>query len=331
MITPVTLPEWSSRVLVPGFYRMPAWKYHADCCPEPSLSSTIAKTLLDKSPRHAWTDHPRLCPDFEPDDEKKFDFGSVMHELLLGQGAGTMEVEADSWRSNAAKAARAAIIEQGGQPILSKDIPRATAMRMACRDQLEAAGLGHVFADSNRSEVVMVWQDEGGIWCRAMIDWHVFEGVGLTVYDLKTSGTAVRPDALGWKVVDQGYEVQAAFYERGLAVLLPEMLGRVTWRWVFQEDKPPFSISVGELDGAGKTIGAKKSAAAISIWRHCIETGSWPRWPTGIHSITYPMRAEADWIEREMSDPQLQALTINPLVPVQESRGGLDMLPELAP
>jgi hypothetical protein len=62
--------------------------YHADPAPAPSLSSSIAKTILHQTPRHAWFEHPRLNPNFEPKDDSKFDLGSVAHELLLGKGAG---------------------------------------------------------------------------------------------------------------------------------------------------------------------------------------------------------------------------------------------------
>jgi hypothetical protein len=318
MITPITLPP-GQRVAAPGFYRMTVAQYHADPCPTPSLSASIAKVLLDKSPRHAWTAHPRLNPDFDPPDDAKFDFGSAAHEIMLGMGAGIVEVDADSWRTKAAQAERDEILAAGKQPILSKDMVRAEEMVVAARAQLADCDLGHVFADPGRSEVVMVWQDEGGIWCRAMLDWHAFEGAGLTVYDLKTS-TSAHPSALGFKIADLGYEVQAGFYERGLATLMPELLGRITWRWVFVEAAPPFALTVCELDGAGKVIGAKKAAAAVALWRRCMETGQWPAYGAGVYRVTYPMRSEEQWTEREMSDLAFRDLVISPMLPEPPAR-----------
>jgi hypothetical protein len=318
MIHPIDLAA-GQRVTWPGFYRMSAAQYHADCCPEPSLSASMAKVLLDKSPKHAWTAHPRLNPDHAPQNETKFDFGSAAHEILLGKGAGLVEVDADDWRTKAARAERDDILAAGKQPILIADMARAKALADAARRQLDACGLAHVFADPSRSEIVMVWRDEGGIWCRSMLDWNWIEPPGLTVYDLKTASNA-HPSSLGFRIADYAYELQAGFYERGLATLLPDLLGRVTWRWVFVEDKEPFALSVAELDGAGKTIGAKKAAAAVALWGECVRTGEWPAWPAGVHRVEYPMRAEEQWLAREENDPALQALTINPMIPEPAER-----------
>ena len=43
-------------------------EYHADPAPEPSLSRSLAHTLLTRSPRHAWQAHPRLNPAWLPDE-----------------------------------------------------------------------------------------------------------------------------------------------------------------------------------------------------------------------------------------------------------------------
>jgi len=65
----------------PGVYDIPDKEYHADPCPVPSLSSTLARTLLNQSPLHAWTKHPRLNPDHEPEEKRTFDIGRV-HQVL---------------------------------------------------------------------------------------------------------------------------------------------------------------------------------------------------------------------------------------------------------
>ena len=62
--------------------------YHSDCCDEPSLSSSIAGLLIDQTPKHAWTAHPRLNPNFKPESSPAMNLGSVAHELLLGKGGG---------------------------------------------------------------------------------------------------------------------------------------------------------------------------------------------------------------------------------------------------
>ncbi len=48
---------------------VPSAVYFADPAAQPSLTQSIAKILIEKSPLHAWHEHPRLGgkPD-EPDD-----------------------------------------------------------------------------------------------------------------------------------------------------------------------------------------------------------------------------------------------------------------------
>ena len=66
-----------------GVYQMPAEEYHADPCPEPSLSASLIKTLLARSPLHAWHEHPRLNPNVVKEERKEYDRGSAAHALLL--------------------------------------------------------------------------------------------------------------------------------------------------------------------------------------------------------------------------------------------------------
>lgn len=64
----------------PGLYLgVPEAEYHADPCPEPSLSSTIAKTLLASSPLHAAVRHPRLARQQQKVEREAFDRGKVAH------------------------------------------------------------------------------------------------------------------------------------------------------------------------------------------------------------------------------------------------------------
>src|SRR5579885_3028935 len=103
---------------------VPAEDYHADPAPEPSLSAGIARRLISQSPLHAWTAHPRLNPDHRDEHGDRLDFGSAAHSLLL-EGLDVCEViEADSWRTNAAKDARDGARASGLIPLLRKDYER---------------------------------------------------------------------------------------------------------------------------------------------------------------------------------------------------------------
>src|SRR4051812_45119883 len=90
-----------------GIHDLSADGYHADPAEQPSLSSTIARRLLDSSPLHAWTEHPKLNPNYKPKKPRHaFDVGTACHALLLEGRNAVSVVDAENWKTNAAKALR---------------------------------------------------------------------------------------------------------------------------------------------------------------------------------------------------------------------------------
>ena len=110
------------RISEPGVYSLPPEVYHGDPCAEPSLSSSVAKLLLGRSPLHAWHSHPRLNPDYRPRPESKImDLGSVAHQVILEQSwDGIAICDENDWRKKDAQAFRAAARADGQTPILRK-------------------------------------------------------------------------------------------------------------------------------------------------------------------------------------------------------------------
>jgi hypothetical protein len=95
--------------------------------------------LLDKSPRHAALRHPRLNPSWEPYEDTKFNIGNAAHKLLIGRGKELVIVEADDWRTKAAKEAREIAREEGKTPILRRKLDEVERMVQAA---LESAMRG---------------------------------------------------------------------------------------------------------------------------------------------------------------------------------------------
>jgi hypothetical protein len=294
---------------------VPAADYHRDPGESPSLSSSVAKILLDATPRHAWTAHPRLNPAFEAETDAKFDLGSVAHELILGRGKGYDVVEADDWRSKAAKEARDAARARGLVPILARHALDAWAMaRSVVKRMREIPDLSPLLGDSETSlanglaERVMVWRDIGGALCRAMID---FQGPAPTaIWDIKTTGVLLDDETRARQIVNLGHDVQAAFYLRGLSQLLPDLAGRFRWRWIVVEDSPPFEVRVIEPLAELLEIGDRKAALAIEKWRRCVDTGRWPGYPPHVTRIGLPAWATERWLERERTDPDADAMVL---------------------
>src|SRR6478736_1784528 len=115
-------------ITTPGFYHdLTEAQYHADPAPIPSLSSSCAKTLVQKSPMHAYAEHPRLGAAHREDTDE-MDFGSLAHRLLLGKGAEIAELSSDSWRGKEAAAFWDKAKAEKKIPVLSKNLVRAESM-----------------------------------------------------------------------------------------------------------------------------------------------------------------------------------------------------------
>src|SRR6185503_15222345 len=94
-------------------------EYHNDPCETPSLSASIAKLLIDKSPMHAHAAHPRFGGE-KYESSAAQDAGTLIHRLLLGAGKDIETIDADDYRTNAAKAARDAAKAAGRIPVLTR-------------------------------------------------------------------------------------------------------------------------------------------------------------------------------------------------------------------
>lgn len=306
------LPHRGSHITLPGFYpNMPAAQYHADPCTDPSLSSSIAKVLIDQSPQHAWYSHPRLNPSHKESDDAKFDLGSAAHAILFGAGRELCVIDEEDYRKTAAKASRDDAIANGLQPILARQHQQAIEMAAithrnlsmveGCEDFFgsEADGV-HVF-----NELMIAWHDEGGIWCRALIDRLCISKDAMTVYDLKTTGTSAAPHEVGRYQYNMHHEIQAAFYERGLQTLISSPVAdRLKVRFIVQETDKPYALTVNEVD---LTIGRKEVSQAVHMWGSCLKAKNWPGYPRQVLKQYMPGFMETKWLEREANDPSIRS------------------------
>lgn len=297
------------RVMItePGIYRdFDGDSYFADPCPEPSLSQSIAKVLIEQSAQHAAVEHPRLSVDAEGDDAvdaegekyvKAQAIGNAAHKLILGRGKEIEIIDRIDFKSKEARDLRDAATASGRVPILKKHMLAAERMVAAAWTQIKRHEADDCFRNG-AGEVMIAWQEDG-IWFRSLIDW--LHDDLLTVDDYKTGGVSVAPHGIGMRMVDQGWDIQAAMIERGLAVLDPERAGRRRFRFIAQENEAPFAMTVCQLSESVLTMGRKKLQAAIDIWRRCIETDTWPPYINRVILPEYPGWQESRWLDREVS------------------------------
>jgi len=288
----------------PGIYPdFPIDAYFADPCPAPSLTQSVAKVIIERSPLHAWSLHPRLGGKVREDDyDSAKAIGNAAHKLFLERGKDVVVLDFPDFRKGEARTARDLVVAEGKVPILDKHHKRATWMVKRAREHLQCFGLSEFASDT---EVVLAWKD-GDIWCRTMID-KLSTTRGLVV-DFKTTGMCCSPTALPRMMVDMGWDVQAAMHDRGLNVLHPESTGRRRHLFVVQENEEPYAITVAQMSRDTLTMGHKKLQTAVDLWAASIVTQVWPGYPTEVVVPEYPGYAEQQWLDREIRDAARQRL-----------------------
>lgn len=284
-----------------GIYaNMPVSDYFADPTPAPSLNQSLVKIILDKSPLHAWYAHPRLNPDFVRDEDRKYDVANIAHMLLIGRGRELVILPHEDWRTKEAKALRDEATAQNKLAVLGKHYELADRMVRSARQQLEQRDYPQLFSDQHGDgEAVLIWSEKS-IWCRQMIDWLAHDY--LIVTDYKTTQESAAPHTLARKMAADGWHIQAAMAERGLAHLDPKNIGRRRYLFVVQEVTSPYLLNVVEMSEAALTMGRKQLRAGIDVWKRCIETNYFSGYPLQTIVPDFPEWAEAQWLDREQTE-----------------------------
>jgi hypothetical protein len=262
----------------PGIFDFDAATYHADPCPYPSLSSSVANILLTQSPAHAWLAHPRLNPAFTVtrETDSRLDLGSIAHAMLLEPHTDPIViVDAADWRTKAAKEQRDAAHAAGKFAILAHKYADVQAMVIAARAYIDTTELAGIF-ETGDAERTIIWQ-EGETWCRARPD--LLSADRRIIVDYKTTDSAA-PDAFSKQIGRMGYDLQSEFYSRGMFAIT----GREDAAFVFlvQEITRPYACSLISLSNAYREVGQLKVKRALSIWDKCTHQHSWPGYDTRI-------------------------------------------------
>lgn len=283
----------------PGLLRLPPADYHRDPAPQPSLSSTLARLIIGRSPLHAWTASPRLNPGWQPDERKTFDIGRAAHRALLGAGDEFAAIPEGLLASNGAastKEAKAFIADcrdRGVTPLKEAEVDRIGLMVETARDRLAAMG---ITLDPERSEIAALAEIDG-VWCRAMID-NAPADPGQPLWDFKTTENA-SPEACMRSIMSYGYDLQAAHYLDTWRAATGEDR---RFRFIFQEKAAPFEVCVVELHDDSLMMGRKRAAMARQKWRWCIERNRWPGYPLGVQQVQLPEFYQSAFLERESAE-----------------------------
>lgn len=280
---------------------IPAADYHLDLvADQPTLSKSIIQILLTSSPAHAFAAHPKLNPDLVRKEEAKYDVGTAAHAVLLeGRENAVAVIDADSWRTNAAKEVRDHARAEGRVPLLAHDWADVQAMVAAVHTQLEALTAAPPLFTDGLPEQTLVWEEDGVV-CKARLDW--LRDDNSAIDDLKTTGASAAPETYSRTLLGIGGDLQAAFYLRGCRAVF----GRApAFRFAVVETSPPYGLTVFSIAPDALALADAKIDYALHVWRKCLETERWPAYPKRVCYVQSPGWAEQQWADREYRDAEV--------------------------
>ena len=259
----------------------------------PTLSSSIAKLLCDRTPAHAKAAHPRLSKVSRKEDTASMTVGTLLHRLVLNAGAELVPIDAEDYRTKAAQARRDEVLSLGGIPVIARKLVEARETAIRIVENL--AELGSYL--DGKSEVVVAWEetasDGSAVHCRAMMDHVTVSDRRVTYVDLKTCENA-SPGACERAVAEYSYEIQAAAYESALSKLYPGK--EIDIRFAFAEVDSPNVVNLTRLDGQNADLGRRRWAYAVDKWHKCLTSGKWSaRYPFDRTSLVAKAWKLGEW------------------------------------
>lgn len=272
---------WSNPASFGIFPEVPNRDYHA----APGVSSSHLKRLA-VSPAYA-----KLPVEFSAIAQRSIDIGTLAHGFALDnltpeQMGFALKPDGMSFASKDGKAWR----EANPGPLVDSD-------QIATARAVEAA----IFADPDAREVASrrgkselslraACQDTG-LTLKARFDYFedatvAKDGVA-RIWDIKTTGKGVSPDAFAKVAEDSGYLLQAAHYLH-VAKLLGIEVG--AFRFVAASTEAPHEVACYDF-GPEHPAWEKVNEHLFGLYElhaACAERGDWPKTPWGVRDIGLP-------------------------------------------
>lgn len=239
-----------------------------------ALSAGRCNVILTQSAFHALHDEQSAPSEVS-------EIGTAIHDGLLEGVDRIVAIEADDWRTKAAKAAREEARAAGKIPILARKAEQVTRAIDCARGYMSQSELADEWAGESEAELTLVWK-EGKVLCKARPDWLAADR-SLLIHVKTTAGSAQPESWIRNQLCASGYDLAAAFYERGLYAA-ESGKGRDAPTSVFLviEQQPPFGCSLVGLSPAMMDLASSKAERAIAIWQKCQASGNYPCYPSRI-------------------------------------------------
>lgn len=278
----MNIVQWKPGMVIekPGIYAgVPMHVYHgADLTPEPSISSSGLRKIVNESPAHYWVDCPYNKQAIERKEREAFTLGRAAHHLLLGEedfrtNYVVRPEKYDSWRTTESKQWKMQQ-EMAGRTVLLKsdiEIIRGMAASLGRHPLINPQGdNGGIL--NGLVEHTIVWQcKDTGVWCKARPDVIPLDSDMFA--DLKTT-TSVLDDELKKTIAQYAYHQQGALIGEGWHAVTG---GKASmFSLVFVEKSPPFCCRVVALADEDLIRGERQNLQAKKVFAECLKTGEWP-------------------------------------------------------
>lgn len=253
---------------------------HNDYLQMPALSVSGMKQLLPPS-------CPALFKHYRENGrpaKHAYDIGHLTHSLILGEGPEVVVVDADDWRTKAAREQREEAYAAGLVPVLASEYEQCEAMAAA----VHANPVAHELLSDGKPEQTLTWTHETGVEMRARVDWLPYARPGrrFTAVDVKTTGGSAHPMEFARAAAKYEYVMQAAHYIDGIKAC--GLSDDPAFVLIVVETHAPYLVSLVEFEDYDLQIGAEKIAEAVNIYRGCVESGVWPGYAPDIQTMEMP-------------------------------------------
>ncbi len=278
----------------PGKYNITMKEYHLDPCPEPSLSRSSIQDLLFHSPAHCAFNHPRLNPNFQEDNDKKFDLGTATHAILLEDSENICVINAEDWRKKETKEAREEAIKEGKTALLQHQYEQALKMAAEagdCIGKCKELQISNLRKDGD-AELSYIWKEDN-TWFRSRPDW-ISQDRKLII-DYKSTEASANPSDYMRIALSTGLDIQSSLYTRGVKAIEG---GNPRFVLVVQEAYEPFLCSFISFTPQFMEMGKQKCDYGIFLWNQCMEIGKWPGYPSKICWLEPPAWSLSSWEQR---------------------------------
>lgn len=240
----------------------------------PLLRQSVAKQLL-KCPFLGHYYHPDLGGHQTADSKAKQD-GRLFEDLICGKLDGVHVVDADDWRTKAAREQRDAILAQGGSPVLASAYENllavATQIRTRIDGLLETNGLPAIANCEQQTE--LVWEADG-VKCGGRTDLLHIDEHSYTILDLKKMAD-IDPEGIQRAIHKWGFDIQHAAYVEGVEKTYPKLAGRGQFVFIGYQITEPYFVVPFTLQGDWEAVGKYKWDMAKKIWAKCLGANDWP-------------------------------------------------------